>query len=57
MIFVETAAFISLKHIQSPLLNCEILFSIAMKKKEISKIRFGSFLKEYSLVSYTTKYK
>lgn len=42
MIFVETAAFISFKYIQGPLLNCEILFSIAMKKKTIKSV-LGAF--------------
>lgn len=54
MIFVETAAFISFKYIQCPILNCENLLSIAMEKK--SKIRFRNFLKEHILVGYT-KYK
>lgn len=38
MICVETAAFISFKYIQGPLLNCEILFSIAMKKKLVKSV-------------------
>lgn len=37
MIFVETAAFISFEYIQGPLLNREILFSIAMKKKSANQ--------------------
>lgn len=44
MILIETAAFISFKYIQGPLLNCEILFSIARGKK-YNKISFRSFLK------------
>lgn len=43
MIFIETAAFISFKYIQGPLLNCEISFSIA-KKKNIEKSLLGAFL-------------
>lgn len=32
MILIETAASISFKYIQGPLLNCEISFSTAVKK-------------------------